>query len=165
MVPYELDHLLGFLEETPEFINSLTENLRGEELREKPSQEEFSLLEHVCHLRDIEQEGYRVRINKLLNEAQPFLPDMDGDKLARERDYSSQNFNEALSAYACAREDNIRTLRAAPPDLLKRTGLFEGVGVITLERLVVMMYEHDRDHRQELSDLTKELASDGGEQF
>ncbi|MBA2525218.1 MAG: DinB family protein [Pyrinomonadaceae bacterium] len=153
MIPHELANNLEFLEETPKFIKSLTENLTGEELRLKPSQEEFSLLEHVCHLRDIEQEGYRVRINKLLNEAEPFLPDIDGDKLATERNYNSQSFTEALSGFACARTDNIQTIRNAPLDALKRTGLFGDLGIITLERLVMMMYEHDSDHRQELSDL------------
>ncbi len=160
MIQQELENLLEFLEATPEFIKSLAENLTDIDLRWKPSNEEFSILEHVCHLRDIEQEGYRVRINKLLNEAEPFLPDIDGDKLARERDYNNQNFDEALSAFTSGRKENIHTIRIAPPGALKRTGLFGDVGIITLERLVMMMYEHDSDHHQALNKLVIDLAAD-----
>ena len=96
MAQADFGNLAAFLEETPEVVKSLTGNLTAKELRRKPTIEEFSFLEHVCHLRDIEREGYGVRIAKLLSEEQPFLPDIDGDKLAAERNYNSQSFDEAL---------------------------------------------------------------------
>jgi hypothetical protein len=46
--------------------------------------ESFSALEHVCHVRDIERDGYRVRIRRLLDENDPSLVSLDGDELARE---------------------------------------------------------------------------------
>ena len=35
--------------------------------------ESFSAIEHVCHLRDIEQDGYHVRIRRMLDESNPWL--------------------------------------------------------------------------------------------
>jgi len=152
MAPQDCENLLAFLEETHEVVRSLTENLTAKELMRKPAKEEFSFLEHVCHLRDIEQEGHGVRIAKLLSEEQPFLPDIDGDKLAAERNYNRQSFDKALSAFTRARRNNIQTIRPLPPESLKRIGVFQNVGTITLEQLVSMMREHDTEHLRALSD-------------
>ena len=81
MAQPDFENLVAFLEETPDVVKSLTGNLTAKELMRKPAIEEFSFLEHVCHLRDIEREGYGVRIAKLLNEEQPFLPDIDGGRV------------------------------------------------------------------------------------
>ena len=158
MARQDFENLLAFLEETPEVISSLTENLPVSELRRKPAKEEFSFLEHVCHLRDIEQEGYCVRIAKLLSEEQPFLTDIDGKKLAEERNYNSQSFAEALSAFTRARKNNIETIRALPAEKLKRIGIFQNVGTITLEQLLSMMREHDNEHLQALSALHSQIT-------
>jgi hypothetical protein len=149
----DFQNLLAFLEETPEVVRSLTENLTTKELMRKPAKEKFSFLEHVCHLRDIEQEGYRVRIARLLSEEQPFLPDIDGDKLAKERHYNSQSFNEALSAFTRARKDNVQTIRTLTSHHLKRSGIFQNVGTINLGQLLAMMVEHDEAHRLSLAGL------------
>lgn len=149
---------LEFLREMPGFIGTLVGNLAAKDLRWKPAPQEFSLLEHVCHLRDIEREGYSTRIDKLLHESEPFLPDIDGDKLAKDRDYNNQVIDEALVAFTQARLANIQAIKAFTPSDLKRIGVFENSGTITLERLVVMMYEHDQNHRQALHDLAKRLA-------
>jgi len=65
------------------FLRGVAARLTGEQQRRKPSLEEFSLLEYVCHLRDLELEGYRVRIERMLREDRPLLPDFDGAKAAR----------------------------------------------------------------------------------
>ena len=161
MARQEFENLLAFLEETPEVIRSLTENLPVTELRQKPAKEEFSFLEHVCHLRDIEREGYCVRIAKLLSEEQPFLTDIDGDRLAQERNYNSQIFDEALSAFERVRKKNIQTIRPLPPENLKRIGIFQNVGTITLEQLLSMMREHDNEHLRALSDLRSKVIKRG----
>lgn len=161
MAPQDFENLLASLEETPEVINSLTENLPVRDLRRKPAKETFSFLEHVCHLRDIEREGYYVRIAKLLSEERPFLTDIDGDKLAKERHYNSQIFAEALSAFTGARKNNIQTIRSLPPENLKRIGIFQNVGTITLEQLLSMMREHDNEHLRALSDLRSKVTKRG----
>src|ERR1700676_3654495 len=42
----------------------------------------FSLQEHACHLRDIEIEAYRVRLERILAETTLDLADVDGAALA-----------------------------------------------------------------------------------
>lgn len=152
--------MLEFLVATPANVRELSRGIAADELKRKPSTDEFSFLENVCHLRDIEQEGYTVRISKLLNESNPTLPDIDGARLARERDYNSEDFETALGEFEPLRENNVRVLSRLQPEGLSRSGMFEGVGPVTLKTLAEMMREHDESHRAELSVL-RDLLSKG----
>ena len=159
MTQQELDRLIKLLEETPRTIERLVKDLKDDDLRWKPSAREFSILENVCHLRDIEHDGYMARIDKILSEENPFLPDIDGNKIAEERSYNAQELDASLRAFAGARKDNVRTIKHVSLDQLNRTADFENAGAITLARLLLMMREHDQDHIKELTDLRERLAS------
>jgi hypothetical protein len=158
MTERELQDVIFFLEEMPESVRRLTAPLSNRELRRKPSKEEFSALEQICHLRDLEREGYSVRINKLLAEDDPLLPDFDGSRIARERDYNSQDFETAREAFTQARAENVRVLRGLSPRELKRKGTLDGFGEITLKGLLFLMREHDLSHREELGGLAQAFA-------
>ena len=159
MTQAELQEVIAYLAETPVVVRRLTGALGGgAALRRKPAADEFSALEHACHLRDIEREGYAVRLRRLLTEDEPALPDLDGDRLARERDYQSQELTEALDAFAGARAANVALIAQLSPAQLERTGTFEGAGRITLARLVEMMRAHDEAHRAELGALGARVA-------
>ena len=158
MTGQEFQDITRFLEETPENVRRAAVGLADKDLRWKPSGDEFSVVEQVCHLRDIEREGYTARIGKLLTENQPTLPDLDGSRLARERDYNSQDFETAFDEFARERGSNVRIIRTLTPDQLKLGGVLEGVGLITLESLLLLMREHDQAHRGELSDLRARMG-------
>src|ERR1043165_1270899 len=118
----EFQALSEYLAEMPAVIKELARGLSQEELKRKPSDNEFSFQENVCHLRDIEKEGYTVRIEKLLNEHEPVLPDINGAKLAQERDYNSQDFEAALDELTKLREKNISVLSSLLPEKLSLRG-------------------------------------------
>jgi hypothetical protein len=158
MTDQEFHELIEFLEETPEMVRRLRVNLSERDLRWKPSEGEFSILEQVCHLRDLEREGYTVRVKKLLTENKPSLPDFDGGRFARERDYNSQDFETALQDFAVARKENTNVAGTLSSDQLKLSGVLEGVGEITLGKLFTLMREHDEYHREEISDLKARLS-------
>ena len=153
----ELHELIETLAKTPETIANLVNALSDENLRHRNSPEEFSAVENVCHLRDIEAEGYTTRINRILSEDHPSLPDIDGGRLAVERDYNRQHLDEALQAFASARAENIRTLRCLRVEQLSRAAMFEGVGVVTLEKLLWLMSEHDEGHIDDLGIIRQRL--------
>lgn len=157
MAAQELQSIVDYLAETPEAIERLVEGLGDEEKQWRPPGVEFSVLENVCHLLDIEREGYAVRIKRLLEEDGPALQDVDGSKLARERDYNSRNLRTALEEFRNAREDNVRTLRSIDNDQLERGGVLETVGPITLRALLGMMREHDAAHRKDIQELRARL--------
>jgi hypothetical protein len=159
MTQPELAELVNFLAATPAAVRQLAEKLSESETRWKPDEGDFSVIENICHLRDIELEGYTARVNRMLGEDKPFLADIDGTRLAHERRYNEQELNVALDAFTQARELNVRTIQNLSSEQLERTGMFEQTGSITLENLLQMMREHDEAHLQELNTLRGKLAA------
>ena len=126
--------------------------------RRRPATGGFALVEHAWHLADLEREGYGARISRLLTETAPALPDFDGDRIARERDYLHGDAALALEVFAQARARNIERLAALDDAALARRGTQEGAGELTLARVPRMMAAHDAGHVEELAELVAELA-------
>jgi len=90
MLRTEWKACLQALAHTPEKLVQLTNGLTDAEVHWKDAGA-FSVLENICHLRDIEIEGYSARLNRILIETHPFLPEIDGGSLATVRDYNTQD--------------------------------------------------------------------------
>ena len=151
----ELQDLIRVLEEMPNFTAQLAIGLSDVELKRKPTEIDFSLTEQVWHLRDIEELGYTVRIKKLLSEDHPLLSDIDGAKLAIERDYNSLDFAEGQQGFARMRSANIEKIRGLSLEQLGRTGQFDDSTEVTLEGVFLMMRDHDAVHRNELMQFSR----------
>src|SRR5205085_8622864 len=82
----------------------------------------FALVEQVWHLADLEREGFGERIRRLIAEEDPFLPDFDGERIARERQYLRLDLATALAAFSSARAETIRLLRSVPDASWTRSG-------------------------------------------
>jgi hypothetical protein len=108
--------------------------------------ETFSALGQVCHVRDIEIDGYHVRIRRTLAEDNPVLVSLDGYVLERERGYATADAREALAAFRAARAKTMEILAGVAPQALERTAEFEGYGALTLRSLVHYLCSHDQQH-------------------
>jgi hypothetical protein len=150
-----LAEALELLAAMPEFVEGAIARVPADALSWKPSPGEFSVVEHACHLRDLEREGYLVRVRRLLAEAMPVLEGFDGATVAQERHYLAQDARAAARDFAAARAELLARLRALTVADLAREGQFAGRR-ICLGDLVAMIVEHDREHREEL---TRLLAS------
>src|SRR5258708_21543303 len=105
------ESVIESLARRPGEVAGLLRDLSEQSLRVKKSAEEFSALENICHLRDIEVEGYGPRIERILTEDCPVLRDIDGGKLAIQRAYNEQEIDSALGAFALARSRSVAALR------------------------------------------------------
>lgn len=150
--------LIKSLTETPAKLALLLQPLSPQQLRVRES-DQFSALENICHLRDIEVEGYAERIKRILEEKEPSLPDIDGARLAFEREYNREDLDSALVAFSNARRGNIELVRRLDGDQLARKGNLEGTGLISLRRLLEMMEEHDQGHLAELNVIFRRASS------
>ena len=137
----------------PETLQQKIEGLTDAQIHFRPQGGYFSVLENICHLRDIEIEGYGVRLKRILADNHPTLPDLDGGQLARERRYSEQALQPALDAFIQARHANLEILEKVTEPQVARTAHLETVGEITLGKLLELWVEHDRGHVQELRQL------------
>ena len=108
--------------------------------------ETFSLREHICHLRDIETEGYRLRLRRTRDESIPDLAALDGYILAEQRDYASQDPSEALAAFKAARAETLAMIGGFSAADLTRGATFAEYGAVTLNGLVHFLSAHDRQH-------------------
>lgn len=126
-------------------------------MRFQTSPDEFSILENICHLRDLELQGYTPRIVRILAESDPSLADFDGARVAAESNYNNEQPGFALQAFQTARLENVEVLRALTQGQLNREGTLAGVGTITLRRLAEMMREHDEGHLEDLRVLSQRL--------
>lgn len=153
----KLEDAITALRSMPAALEQRIAGLSEAQLRFKPGTESFSVLESICHLRDIEVEGYACRLRLLLEAQDPVLPDLDGSALARERRYNEQPFEPALETFVIARRGNLQRLAAATEADLSRRGRLEKVGEITLGRLLELWVEHDREHLKEMDDLLQAL--------
>jgi len=123
--------------------------------------ESFSALEHACHLRDIETEGYQVRIRRLLDEHEPSLVSLDGYALAVEKRYGEETLDGALRAFRAARAETLARLRGLDGDALARGGTFAEYGRLSLRALVHYLRSHDQQHLACLQWLAGKMAADG----
>jgi hypothetical protein len=157
--------LLAELDRMPMELDRLVREVPAQLLRWQPEDsggapgETFSALGHVCHLRDIEADGYHVRVRRMLEEDRPSLVSIDGYELARERRYDEADLEGALVAFRTARGRTLDTLRALTDQQLARAGDFAEYGTLTLGALLRYLRSHDQQHLAGLQWLLGRIAS------
>ena len=108
--------------------------------------EPYPALEQLCHVRDIEIDGYHVRFVRTLKEDHPFLPGVDGEALRTERAYADSHAPDVFAAFRLAREETLTLLANLSRDQLGRTADFEDYGPVTVRGLVHYLCSHDQQH-------------------
>jgi DinB superfamily len=108
--------------------------------------EAFTPIQQICHVRDIEIDGYHVRFRRILNESNPTLASIESEELARERSYSTSNAEEVFTAFRNARAQTVDLISGLSPEQLGRTAVFEGYGPLSLRSLVHYLCSHDQQH-------------------
>jgi hypothetical protein len=121
--------------------------------------EPFSAIEQICHVRDIEIEGYHVRFSRTLNEDQPLLPSIDSEAVARERSYDKADAARVFAEFRAARAVTVSLLRCLDESKLDRGATFEGYGPVSLRGLVHYLCSHDQQHLAGLQWLLGKLDS------
>jgi DinB superfamily len=133
------------LASSPLAVREIFAEMAAEKLRRKPNSNLFSPLEDVWHLRDIEREGYLVRIGRILTEDMPILGDLDGDRMAIDRRYNELELAPAIAEFAAARAESLALLKRLPAEAWSRQAHFAN-RIIDLKTLIAMMVDHDRGH-------------------
>jgi hypothetical protein len=108
--------------------------------------EHLTAIEQVCHVRDIEVEGYHVRFRRTLEEDHPTLVQIDTDAFARDRAYASQDIEAVFAGFRAARARSVELIATLTPQQLGRRASFDGYGPLTLRSLVHFLCSHDQQH-------------------
>jgi uncharacterized damage-inducible protein DinB len=153
-----LQDAIATLSSMPGFLDAALHSADPGELRLRPAEDGFSLVEQACHLRDLEREGYLVRVRRILAEEVPALEGFDGAAVAKARDYLQEDAHAAARDFAAARREVVALLAPLEEAQLARGATFGGER-ITLAHLVAMMCDHDRGHRAEIEALVDAMEA------
>ena len=121
--------------------------------------ERFSALGQLCHVRDIEIEGYHVRFQRMFEEVRPDLVSLDSYEIARRHDYARADPARAVASFRAARVETIARLRRADQRQLERRGTFAEYGEVSVRGLVHILCSHDQQHLACLHWLLARIAS------
>jgi hypothetical protein len=108
--------------------------------------EPFTAIEQICHVRDIEIDGYHVRLRRTLAEAHPHLVGIDSEALAVERRYAQADVADVLATFRQARSETLAIIGELSEIQWQRTAFFEGYGDLSLRGLVHYLSSHDQQH-------------------
>ena len=135
----------------PDIFRALLEGCTQEDaLEARGGDENWSVVEVLCHLRDAEERALQ-RMRAMRDEENPFLPAYDQDSWAQERNYASQELGPTLDAFLRLRETHVAELVALPADGWERTGRHEEQGTITISAHTLHMLAHDAIHAAQIA--------------
>jgi FMN phosphatase YigB (HAD superfamily) len=141
--------LLAILRSTPAALSTLCRQ-QSTSLGKRPAKNEWSPGEVLCHLRDVDAEVNLPRIQKVIDENNPFLAGQETDPWAEQRQYQLQDGWQALNDFIASR---LRLLHILEPlslgdwDRNARHAIF---GPIHLRELVNIVAGHDILHVQQV---------------
>jgi len=147
-----IDRSIEALRAFPAALRSFVSDLPREVIDWRPRSwdgipsERLTIRQQICHLRDIEADGYLVRFKRLLTETNPNLASIDTYALAESRRYDEEAIDKAFASFALARSETLRLLSVLMPGDLMRRGQFEDYGGVTLAGMIHFLCSHDQQH-------------------
>ena len=141
--------LLAVLRSTPSALDTLCHQ-KNTDLELRPAREEWSPGEVLCHLRDVDVEVNLPRLNKVINERNPFLAGQDTDPWAESRQYCQQDAMQALADFTQVRLEVLRLLENLPVESWERSARHAIFGPTHLRELVNIIVGHDILHVQQV---------------
>ncbi|NOT34400.1 MAG: hypothetical protein HOP12_09545 [Candidatus Eisenbacteria bacterium] len=148
----EWDALVTRLAEAPKRVESLrartTETHRW---TSPPGPDRWSAAMVLAHLRDVDREVFRPRVERMLTEVEPEIENQDAAAWAVERGYAATGPFAALSAWGLEREALVARLWPLRREALGRLAWHSVRGPVTLGDMVRNWVEHDASHLRQLA--------------
>jgi uncharacterized damage-inducible protein DinB len=159
----QIDHIktrwdiLRKLQETPNIIVALCRGVSDEALRRKPAPEKWSMLEILCHLRDVEF-LFVERYGKIANHDRPQLRMINQDELATKLKYNEDDPLAVLREFQALRVQTVLVLSALAQQGWERVGLHPKRGEFSIAAHAVMHVAHDANHIERLRTLREKAG-------
>ena len=138
--------LIEALNATPETLQGLLSRITVAQARSaKGGDENWSVVEVICHLRDAEEISLG-RVKAIRDQDCPRIAAYDQEVLARERNYREDDPHAALKAFAGFRKQHTVVLSGLPAKDWERSGEFEAFGQMTISAHTIHKLYHDSVH-------------------
>jgi len=153
----EREDIVAYLREAPDAIGHVCGGLSDEQMRRRPSEGEWSLLELACHLRDSAiEEGMRAR--RMVEEDNPVLEPYDQEQRAIERNYAAEDPAKVLTAVRAYFTGYAYQLARFTDEDWERPGLHPERGPVTVRSRAEEEVEHTRAHLEQMRVTRKAVA-------
>ncbi len=145
------DYHVDALRATPSVLEALLRDCTQERAQSaQGGEEEWSVLQIICHLRDNEDHLLQ-RLELMRDQADPIIKAWDQEDLARERDYQSDNLHNALLTFKQLRTRHVTALAMLSPADWERTGRHTERGRITIGTQTLRAACHDAVHAAQIA--------------
>lgn len=152
------ESLLAILRSTPAALDSFYRDSGEESLTRRPRPDEWSQTEILCHLRDVEAEVNLERVDRVLNEDNPFIIGQDTDPWAQQRNYICQNGLDALGTFTNLRNKLVKQVEQILPMDWDRPARHTILGPTSLKELIRIITAHDRLHIKQSLEARRMIA-------
>jgi len=148
--------ITAYLRQVPDLICEAIQGLSDDELRCRPSPDEWSILEVCRHLQDAaEIEGERIR--RLVEEDGPTLEPYDQEALARERNYQGDDPRRVDIALRAFWGGLAYQLEGLTDEEWERGGTHPEIGPVTVRSRAELEVEHARTHLEQIRTIRERL--------
>jgi len=150
-----LNDVLAILASTPGKLKREIASMSLKEMKTRPARGKWSVQEILAHLDDVEEIGMRSRVAAMLDTPHALLPSFDQEKRAEEMKYSRRDPLRSLASLARQRNANLKWLRKLKPAQLKRRGIHQKVGELSVGELVTEWAFHDLSHLRQVLEIKR----------
>jgi DinB superfamily len=148
--PLQYPQQLALLGAHPAQLRQQVQQLSEPAYRFRPAEGEWSVIENVGHLIDIDI-LMRARIGKIMASNNPPLEPFDVDGTVRAREYQQKNLMALLHAFAEQRAEFLEQIRYLRPEALERAGIHPTRGAVRIADLVGMVLRNDAIHTEQIA--------------
>lgn len=143
---------------TPEALRGIAAGLNAEQEQRPEAPGTWSLRQTLQHLADSELVG-AFRFRMILAHDAPELPGYDQDAWAQRLRYQEVDTAVSLGDFAAFRAANLRLLRRAAPEDLKRVMRHSERGDESLEKMISLYAGHDLVHLAQARRIRKAIGA------
>jgi uncharacterized damage-inducible protein DinB len=148
---------LSRLEEFPRVVASLLKGVSDETLRRKPAPDTWSMLEILCHLRDVDR-FFVERYAKVANHDRPALRVFNQDELATLLKYNQEDPASVLREFRALRAEVVALLYALAPQSWQRIGVHPKRGEFSIAAAADHHLSHDSSHANRIRELREQFG-------
>ncbi len=159
MEDFERRRFFETLATTPQTLKASLKGLSKKVLLWTPAPGKWSILEILCHMRDMEREAYIERYTRILSENEPKLPDLNGEAFAVLRAYRGQKAPEVVREWVALRRQTLQLLRKTGKAQWARAGVHATAGRLTMEDLIQRhAVGNDEAHLRQIEAIKRRFA-------
>lgn len=150
-----LKNALEILAATPEKLRREVAAMTPREIHTRPAPGKWSVQEILAHLDDVEELGMRARVAAMIEGNEPSLQPFDQEKRALEQRYDRKDPRRSFQSFVRQRRANLKWLRTLKPATLKRSGLHQTVGEVTVSEMIHEWAFHDLGHLKQIMEVKR----------